>query len=243
MAQHVLLNNLDHQDLRLITRPGSSVGDGVNQVLIYPNEYSDIQRHYPIFFRKAETGGFKSIALLGFDKDENLFLGDDGWNATYIPATQKIGPFLIGQPKPAPGEDLPADAAAMIMIDTNHVRISRSEGEPLFLSHGGYSPALVHVTEILQQVYAGSEISDSMFAAFFDTGLLAPIEVNVQLDDKTSYILKDLFTVSREAFQNLAGDQLKALNDAGFLALAVFVMSSMSNLGHLINLKNDRRSA
>ena len=228
--------------MRLITRAGKSLGDSVNQVLIYPNEYSDIQRHYPIFFRQTEAGGFKSVALLGFDRDENLFLNDDGWDALYKPAIQKIEPFLIGQPKPAPGEDLPTDAAAMIMIDTNHARISTSEGEPLFLPHGGNSPALAHITQILQQVYAGSQVNDAMFAAFLDAGLLAPIEIDVKLDDKTSYILRDLFTISREAFQNLTGDQLKSLNDAGLLALAFFVMASMSNLGHLINLKNQRRS-
>ena len=39
---------------------------GVNQALVLPTEFQDIQRHYPIFFRRTDTGGFKSIALFGF---------------------------------------------------------------------------------------------------------------------------------------------------------------------------------
>lgn len=243
LGQHVLLNNIQHHDLRLITRHGASLGDSVNQVLIFPTEYSEIQRHYPIFFRQTEGGGFKSVALLGFDKDENLFLDGDRWDAVYVPAMQHVGPFLIGQPKPGPGEELPADAQTMILIDPEHPRISTTDGEPMFLNQGGQSPALIQVMQVLQRVQSGSSVSAPMFAAFYEAGLLAPVEIEIKLDDRTSYILKDMFSISREALQRLDGGQLKALNDAGFLALAFWVVSSMSNLGHMIALKNKKSSA
>ena len=45
--------------------------------MIVPTEFADVQREYPIFFRKdPATGEFMSIALLGFSKDENLFLDE-----------------------------------------------------------------------------------------------------------------------------------------------------------------------
>lgn len=242
MGQHVVLNNIHHHDLRLIVRHGASLGDSVNQVLIFPSEYGEIQRHYPIFFRQTE-GGFKSVAILGFDRDENLFLDGERWDATYVPAMQRVGPFLVGQPKPAPGQDLPPEAEAMILVDPAHPRISTSEGEPLFLTHGGQGPVLTHVTEVLQQIYAGEQVSDAMFAAFYDAGLLVPVEINVAVNDATSYLLKDLFTVSREVLHALSGAQLTSLNQAGFLALAFSVVSSMSNLAHMIDLKNARLAA
>ena len=243
MGQHVLLNNVDHHDLRLITRHGAAFGDSVNQTLVFPSEFHDIQRHYPIFFRRTETGGFKSVALLGFDKDENLFLDGDDWNAAYVPAMHRMGPFLIGQPKPAPGEDLPPDAEAMILVDADHARISRDQGQPLFLDHGGNSPALTQVTQLLQQVYAGEQASGHMFTAFLETGLLAPIEIEVKVDDRQSFILGEMLTISRDALHSLEGAQLQALNRAGFLALAFYVVASMANLGHMISLKNGRNAA
>jgi hypothetical protein len=243
LGQHVLLNNVDHHDLRLIMRHGAAFGDSVNQALIYPSEYQDIQRHYPIFFRQIEGGGFKSVALLGFDRDENLFLEGERWNAAYVPAMLRVSPFLIGQPKAAPGQELPPEAEAMILVDPDHARISRSEGEMLFLAHGGNSPALNHVAQLLQQVYAGAQASDRMFAAFFEAGLLAPVEIEVKVSDQQAYILKDMLTISRDALSRLDGGQLQALNQSGFLALAFHVVSSMGNLSHMIALKNSRAAA
>jgi len=243
LGQHVLLNNVDHHDLRLITRFGSALGDSVNQTLVYPSEYEDIQRHYPIFFRQVEGGGFKSVALLGFERDENLFLDGERWKAAYVPAMHRIGPFLIGQPTAAPGQDLPPNAEAMILVDPDHVRVSRTEGEPLFLAMGGNSPALTHLTQLLQRVYVGANVSDRMFDAFHEAGLLAPVEIDVKIDDRQSYLLKDMLTVSREALHHLDGGRLKALNEAGFLALAFHVVSSLGNLSHMINLKTGRTAA
>jgi len=242
LGQHVLLNNVDHHDLRMIIRHGADLGDGVNQTLIFPSEYQEIQRHYPIFFRQAEGGGLKSVALLGFDRDENLFLDGDRWDAAYVPARHRVAPFLIGQPKAAPGQDLPAEAEAMILVDPDHVRISRTEGVPLFLPQGGNSPTLGQVIQVLQQVYAGQTVSDRMFAAFHEAGLLAPVEINVETNERQSYLLKDMLTISRDALHHLDGERLKALNEAGFLALAFHVVSSLGNLSHMIDLKNRRNA-
>ncbi len=239
MGQHVVLNNIDHHDLRLITRHGAAFGDSVNQTLVYPSEYQELQRHYPIFFRQTDDG-FNSVALLGFDRDENLFLDGDRWNATYVPAMHRVSPFLIGRPKAAPGEELPADAAAMILVDPGHVRISRTEGAALFLAQGGNSSVLTEVSGILEHIYFGAQASPPMFAAFQDTGLLAPVEIEVKIDDGKSYILKDMLTISRNALHNLDGEPLRALNQAGFLALAFHVVASLGNLSRMITLKTNR---
>ena len=238
MAQHVLLDNIHHHNVRLITQHGAIYGDNINQTLIFPSEYNEVQRHYPILFQRTDNGGFKSVALLGLDKDENLFLEQDQWKATYVPALQRVTPFLIGQPKPKDGEVLPENAVPMILINTDHPRISLTEGEPLFLPHGGHSQTLDHVIHWLNLIYNGAQLNEAMFGAFLSAGLLAPIELEIKLADNKAYILKDYFTISRDALFNLKGDVLEALNRSGFLALAFQVVASFSNLETLISLKN-----
>ena len=67
MPRHVMLNNIAHKDLRVITRYGAEFGDNVGTVMTVPTEFADMQREYPIFFRKdPNTGEFMSVALLGF---------------------------------------------------------------------------------------------------------------------------------------------------------------------------------
>ena len=98
MAKHVLLNNIAHKDLKIITQYSARFGDNLGSTLTFPTEFGDIQREYPILFRKESANGkFQSVVLLGFKPDENLFLDEfRGWQADYIPAVIERGPFLIG---------------------------------------------------------------------------------------------------------------------------------------------------
>src|SRR5262245_31107251 len=95
MTNHVLLNNVDHHDLRVIVRHGPEFGDSVNQLLVFPTEFESLQREYPIFFRRDQDGSYQPVVLLGLDREENLFLDAGEWRASYVPALAQRGPFSI----------------------------------------------------------------------------------------------------------------------------------------------------
>ncbi len=234
MSQTVLLDNVEHHDLRLIAQSTSS--DKVNMALVVPTEFAEVQREYPILFRQSEAGGFQAFALLGLATDENLFLDDSGWNARYVPAIQARGPFSIALRETGEGENEP-----MIMVDTAHPRISRSDGAPLFLAHGGNAPALERAVQALRTLHAGIAASDAMFAAFHDAGLLAPVNIEIKIDDSTSYALTDFFSISQEGLARLDAATLQSLNQSGFLALAFCVIHSTGNVRRLIEMKTRRR--
>ena len=241
MTNKVLLNNVDHADLRVIVHHAAEFGDSVNQVLVFPTEFDDIQRDYPIFFRRDPNGALQSIALLGLDRDENLFLDERGWQGRYVPAVLQRGPFLIGlQEREADGE---ARREPMVHIDLDHPRVSRSEGLSLFLPHGGNAPYLDHVAGVLRAIYAGIEATAPMFAAFEEAGLIEPVSLEIEIDEARKYVLPDLFTIGRAALAALDGARLEQLNRAGFLGVAFLVASSMSNVSRLIELKNAKRRA
>jgi hypothetical protein len=226
MTNRVLLNNVDHGDLRVVTGQGAAFGDNLNQVLIFPTEFEAVQREYPIFFRKDADGAFQAVALLGLDRDENLFLDDavhgGGWNARYVPAIQQRGPFSIAVRE--------SDGEPMIHVDLDHPRVRAGEGEPVFLPAGGNSPYLQHVARLLGLIYDGLEIGKAMFAAFQAHELIEPVDVEIKLDDHVQYDLPDLYAVSQERFASLDGAALEALHRAGFLAAAQWVLSSLGNV-------------
>src|ERR1051326_1222422 len=95
MTNRVLLNNIEHKDLRVVSRCGPAYGDAVNQMAVFPTEFEELQREFVILFRKDREGTYQAIILLGFDKDENLFLAEDRWTSRYVPAIQQRGPFSI----------------------------------------------------------------------------------------------------------------------------------------------------
>jgi SapC len=241
MTKTVLLNNVDHPDLRIITRHGEEFGDSVNQVLILPTEFGEIQREYPIFLRKDANGEYQAVALLGLDRDENLFLEAGGWRARYVPAVQERGPFAIGfQDQEVEGE---ARREPVILIDLDHPRVSSGEGERVFLPHGGNSPYLEHIARILRVIHQGIEVSKPMYAALDECGLIEPVAVELKLNDREKYDFPNLYSVGADRLSRLDGASLEQLNRAGYLQAAYFIRSSLGNMARLIELKNRKRDA
>jgi hypothetical protein len=235
MARRAPLDNVDHQHLRVIGGPASEVS--VNQALVVPSEFEQLQREYPILFRKDSDGGFQAVAILGLDRGENLFLSEGEWTTRYVPATLRRGPLFLG----VGDEEQPGDAA--IVIDLDDPRVSESEGEPLFLPHGGAAPFLQQAADALRTVHEGLALSRTMFARFAELDLIAPVEISVEVGDGTRYRLADLFTVDAGRFTGLSGAELESLNRAGFLVAAIHARSSLANINRLIELKTAKRAS
>lgn len=228
---NVLLNNVDHHDLRVITRHGAEFGEDVNQVLVFPTEFESVQREYPIVFRRDAEDRLRPVALLGLARDENLFLDDEGgWQASHVPALFQRGPFSIAAPETAQGDP-------MIRIDPDHPRVSRSEGTPIFLPQGGNSPYLEQVTGVLRAIFVGHHLLDPMVAAFENAGLLRQVNLEARVGETEVYAVSDVFTIDRERLAALDGDALAALHQGGFLQSAFLVAASLGNMQRLIDRK------
>ena len=240
MSRRVLLDNVTHKDLRVRTGHSAEFGDNINNVPVFPTEFASVQREYPILFKRADDGQLQAVALLGLDKDENLFLDETGWHARYVPAVQQRGPFLIGLHKQ--GADSPV-SEPMIHVDLDHPRIDSESGEPVFLKHGGNSPYLEHISRILQLINDGARQQKPMFSAFEKAGLIEEMKIEIELDETLKYNVPGFLTISRERLAELGGDTLEELNQSGYLHLAMLVVTSLGNVSWLIELKNRRRAA
>jgi hypothetical protein len=239
MTRHVLLNNIAHKDMRVITRYSAEFGDNVQAVLTFPTEYGDIQREYPILFRKdAESGEFQSIALLGLAQGENLFLEDDGWKACYVPGIVARGPFLIGfQEQEVDGE---VRREPVIHVDLDDPRVNETEGEVVFREHGGNTPYLNHIASILKGIQEGVALNKAMFAAFEAHALLEPVNIEADVLADVKYVLKGFYTINRDRLAQLDGIALENLNRAGFLQGAFLAVASLNNIRKLIDMKQRR---
>lgn len=240
MTRHVMLNNIAHKDLRVITRYGAEFGDNVGTMMVVPTEFAEVQREYPIFFRKdSTTGEFSSFALLGFSKDENLFLEEGTWKAGYVPGVIARGPFLIGFQERREGGDVQRDA--VIHVDLDDPRISSTDGEPVFLPQGGNSRYLDRIVGILNGIRTGLEVSKAMFAAFTAADLIEPVKIEVKFNSAEQYDLLGLHTLNHKKLAELDAETLHTLNRSGFLQGAFLVTSSLSNVQRLIEMKGRRR--
>jgi hypothetical protein len=235
MTNHVLLDNVAHKNLRVRMNHGPEFGDNLGSVVPFPTEFADVQREYPIFFRRDAKGEFYPVALLGFEKDENLFLKGDRWDAWYVPGIIARGPFLIGFQEREEGGDIRREP--VIHVDMDSPRVSETEGEPVFLEQGGQSPYLQRVSRVLNGLHDGVNISKLMFEAFRALDLIAPVDLEVKITGQQPINLQGFYSLDREKLAGLDSESLYKLHRSGFLHGAHLVLTSHANLNKLIERK------
>jgi hypothetical protein len=239
MPRFEVLNNVSHKDLRVATHFGPEFGDAIGMVSAFPTEFAELQRDYPLFFRRdGESRELQAIALLGFERSENLFLQGRNWNASYVPAVLARGPFLIGfQQRDEDGE---LRHEPVIHVDLEHARVTSGEGELVFLPQGGQTPYLQRIITVLRGINEGVAAGKAMYAALDALELVQPIKVDVRFDAEHGANLTGLWGIDRDRLAALDAEQIASLHRAGWLEGVYLMLASLHNVRRLIAQKQRR---
>jgi hypothetical protein len=244
MTRHVLLNNIDHQNTRVIHYFSPEFGDNVPSVPVFPTEFTELQKEYPILLRKDDPEApYQAIALLGFKAGENLYLDpqqDTGWLGRYIPASIEKGPFLIGFQRTALLPDEKPDPVVHINLD--HPKVSKQQGQQLFLAQGGNSPYLEHISARLQTIHQGAALAPVFYSALEQLQLIEAVTIEFALKNSEKIRLLGNYCIDQQRLATLPAEDLARLQQSGFLALIYAMVFSMSNIRQLIERKNQTLS-
>jgi hypothetical protein len=238
MVTHAVLNHAQHKDLRVQTGYGEAYGDDVMCVMAIPSEFRNLVADYPIFLHKDPgTGRLTPMAMFGFQDGENLFLGDDGWQASYVPLLVRRGPFLIGFQGGEAGSG--TDRNMVVSIDMDNPRVG-SEGEPLFQPFGGNSDYTEEIIHILQEIDQGQSAIEELGHMLEQHDLVEPFSLEVRLQNGKQHRLEGFLTINEEKLADLDAEVLADLSRRGVLHSAYMVLASMANMPRLLELKNKR---
>lgn len=236
MANHVLLDNINHKDLKIISKRSADLGDNIPSVVTFPFEFRDIQTNFPICFCKdSETGKFYTAALFGFEEKENLFLEGDQWDAAYTPLMLERQPFFIGKQQAQNGEE-----QRLIYIDMDSPRVSSNQGQQLFLEQGGTSEYLQRISSILEAIYQGQQQTNEFVELMLKYDLIESFTLKVELNDATQNQLQGFYTINEDTLNGLSAEVITELMASGYLQAVYMVIASMSNFRSLIERKNRR---
>ena len=225
MTHTVLLNNVDHQHLRVITRRGVEYGDAVMTAVTFAAEFRNLLAHYPIVFRKSANGTtFEPVALFGFEEGQNLFLRQQAWDAPCLPLAIERLPFYIGMD----GDEW------VVHIDLESPRLSIQDGEMLFRPHGGSSEFLERMNSVLLAIHQGLQSTPAFIAALLEHDLLEPFVFQVVRANGQSSRLAGFYTIHEERLAALGGNALERLSKAGHLQAAYLAIASLSQFRALI---------
>ncbi len=234
MPNFVLLNNITHKNLRVIRDYVPQYGDNEMSAITFPQEFRAVQNEYPIFFQKnPENGKFIPVALLGLRQNENLFLSGSGWDAQYIPASVKRRPFLIGIQAPRPGQDTD-QPGRMVYVDMDSPRVNETQGDAVFLPHGGYSAYLDSIVDVLEYIQYGTELNERFIDAVLHHELLEVVTLEITLKNGERNNLTGFYTINEDKLAALDSNAVASLHSQGYLKFIYMVLASHSNVVKLI---------
>ena len=228
------LNNVDHATLQVVAEYGSKWGDTRMTCLVLTSEMRSLQGSYPMLFQLTpESENPLPVALMGFEQGENLFVSEAGWSTRTIPLMMQKGPFLIASER-----DQTAQEQSVIAIDENHPKLVQEGGEALFLEHGGYSPYLEKVINILERIEASHSHTLAFAHALNEKNLVTGIDLKVNDAAGKPHVLSGFFGIDEDRVAALGGDELGELHAQGYLAPLFMILASQAQLTRLLTMKH-----
>jgi len=237
MSKLEILNNVDHKDLRVIQGKPSSFGDAIHSCPCYSFEFRNLQHRFPILLQEVDQNKFLPVVLMGFEKGENLFVENDAWLTSYIPAYLKRGPFAIGVKKEDDGSE-----SRLLSIDIEHPRVSSDEGLDIFQPLGGRTDYLESVADLMETIFINAEVTQQFTDTLNSHGLIESVTFDIKLSDGSQNQLLGFYTIDEERLKDLDSETLGSLSKKGFLMPIFMMLASLSNITDMVDAKQKRVS-
>ena len=198
---------------------------GTHAVPLTVDEFTLVQRHYPIVF--SIGGPPVPIALMGLNEGVNVFLDQDGRALDpniYIPAYLRRYPFLLARLRPD------TDELSLCFDPTSGAIGDFDEGELLF---DGTEPsaATKAILEFCEQFEAAGLRTNAFIEDLVKSDLLMDGEVAIQPEGLDQpFVYRGFRMVDEEKLRGLRGDELRKLNQNGLLPLIYAHLFSLTQM-------------
>jgi hypothetical protein len=235
----VELSRREHGGLRIRGDLVEATAASQHLVPVVASEFRKAATQYPLVFAKnPETGRFNSYVLTGLGVKENLFWSGTELDASYVPLNVRRQPFFVGM------NDGSADAGGggknVLCIDLDSACLDPSGDKTLVNPDGTDSAYLKEILSILNELVAGKVATEQFIATLLSLHLLAPILLDITLDDGTPLTLTGLYGLDEEKFRELDEREIGRLWKTGHLDLIYSVLLAGGQLFKLIRMRNQR---
>ena len=225
----VPLNKEVHGELYIEGIEGYTHTKETNSIYIAAIEFLQVSREYPIVFAKGADDLVFPVALLGLEKNQNLFVDNNGaWTANYIPAYVRRYPFIL-----ATAEDN-KDNFAVCFDESFPGFNTAKEGKALFNDKGEQNDILNQAVEFLKDYQTHVQLTTLFCENLSKLGVLEPMQANIEraTGEKTS--LGGFMGVNREKLKALKPAKLAELLKSDQMELIFAHLASLSNINALM---------
>jgi len=251
----VELSRSEHAGLRIRADLAEATAASQHLVPVVVSEFRKAATQYPIVFAKnPETGRFGSYVLNGLGLEENLFWSGTELDVAYVPLNLRRQPFFVGTN--AASND---PAANVLCIDLDSPCLDGTgtstgtgtgtgtatgaggtDAKAIVNPDGSDSDYLKEILAILGELVAGKSATEQFIATLLSLDLLAPILLDIVLDDGTPLQVQGLYGLDEEKLRQLEPGEIARLWKTGYLDLIYAVLIASGQIFKLIRLKNQR---
>ena len=232
----VELSRSEHAGLRIRADLVEASAATQHLIPIVVSEFRKAATQYPIVFSKnPETGRFAPYVLNGLAVQENLFWSGTELDVAYVPLNVRRQPFFVGM------DDAPNGPATNVLcIDLDSPCLDGSGAKMIVNPDGSDSAYLTGILSILGELVAGKKATEQFIASLLSLDLLAPIVLDIVLDDGTPLQVQGLYGLDDEKFRQLDPAEIASLWRSGYLDLIYAVSIASGQIFKLIRMKNQR---
>lgn len=190
----------------------------------------------PAPVKEGEAGAptYVLMAVLGLGKGQNLFVAPDGrWLGSYIPSAYRGYPFALANTP---------EGQQVLCLRRDSGLVNDTDGERFFDEDGQPSQAIKDVLGFLTQVGQNRQVTRRIVALLAGKGLIQPWTIKTRTDAGERAI-EGLYRIDEARLNELGGEDLKALQEAGALPLAYAQLLSMQHLQTLGQLAQAQAGA
>jgi len=188
--------------------------------------------HMPMVFYQRDDIT-EIVAVLGLEKGNNLFVGDDGsWPIDFVPAAFRCHPFSA--------VDLEDGDATIVYREGCDLVVDRNDGDPFFNADGTEGEvfkSLVSLAVAFKQQKVRTRAACSLLAEF---ELLKPLIPSFERDDGSVIRLGNLFGIDQIKFNALQDKKFRKLRETCAVDLVYAHLFSLSRFSVLLNLMRAR---
>ncbi|MEP6784308.1 MAG: SapC family protein [Sphingomonadales bacterium] len=207
------LSSVDHATWRVAEMSDVGFLVGQHAIPVTVDEFSMVQRHYPIVFSAGDNP--VPLALMGLNEGVNTFVGEDNKisDPVYLPAYIRRYPFLLAKLRPD------SDDLSLCFDPTSNVIGNFETGEELFIE-GQTTPAITRIMGFCEEFEQSGMKTGQFMTELKEHNLLMEGEVSIQIDGQEQpFIYRGFQMIDETKLRDLRGDVLRKMMQSGMLPL------------------------
>lgn len=232
MTNIVAVKKDQHQNLKVSSKRDLSQFAGQHIAPVNVREFAQASTSYPIvLIHDEQSNQYRSVAMLGLETGENLYLDDNKWQAIYVPQAFSTIPFSLGL-------DPDKEQTLTSCIDLDSPFVGEDKDVALFDENGEETEFYKSMHDQLGRLYESEVATQNFVKMLEENDLLQELELKIDVNDGQNKRLVGLFGINDKKLTELADDKVLEMHKSGAFMAIYAMLSSAGQINRLAQLRN-----